>query len=390
MNAFTILSASLHRHSIALILMIATVMACSSALAAPAAKNPDLDPQKRTKLESTVMNQNLTLEKRIRALKELYSDRTVNGRIERTICAWDPLGKPGPIAAATNDQILRSMHYGMKLDIVIFQNEKALISTFLNEKKCDAILVRGAATKPFNKFSATIEALGALPERRHLQLLMQVLANPSMGKRLTNDNYTIMGVATIGDSYVFMEDKSVNSLLSMPGKNIAVQYTDLGMIELIKAVGATPVEGDMMESVQTFADKKVPSMISPAIGYLVMGAGQMNQDVGAITTPIAQSTMQLIGRTEQFPPELAQILREDFLFKFDNYARRVDKEVALVEDSFWITPQEEDKVKLADVYQGVRIKLRDQGFYDASMLRLARKIRCRFEPTNQECTNPVE
>jgi hypothetical protein len=38
----------------------------------------------------------------------------------------------------------------------------------------------------------------------------------------------------------------------------------------------------------------------------------------------------------------------------------------------------------------VRIKLRDQGFYDASMLRLARKIRCRFEPTNQECTNPVE
>ena len=31
MNVFTILSASLHRHSIALILMIAAVMACSRA-----------------------------------------------------------------------------------------------------------------------------------------------------------------------------------------------------------------------------------------------------------------------------------------------------------------------------------------------------------------------
>ena len=390
MNAFTILSASLHRHSVALILMIATVMACSSALAAPAAKNPDLDPQKRTKLESTVMNQNLTLEKRIRALKELYNDRTVNGQIERTICVWDPLGKAGPIAAATNDQTLRSMHYGMKLDIIIFQNEKTLITTFLKENSCDAILVRGAATKPFNKFSATIEALGALPERRHLQLLMQVLANPSMSKRLTNDDYTIMGVATIGDSYVFMEDKSVNSLLSMSGQNIAVQNTDYGMIELVKAVGATPTEGDMMASVQTFADKKVPAMISPAIGYLVMGAGQLGKEIGAITKPVAQSTMQLIGRTEQFPPELAQILREDFLFKFDNYARRVDREISLVADSFWITPPEKDKEKLADVYQGVRIKLRDQGYYDASMLRLARKIRCRFEPTQSECINPVE
>jgi hypothetical protein len=390
MNAFTILSASLLRHSVALILMIATVMACSSALAAPAAKNPDLDPQKRTKLESTVMNQNLTLEKRIRALKELYNDRTVNGQIERTICVWDPLGKAGPIAAATNDQTLRSMHYGMKLDIIIFQNEKTLITTFLKENSCDAILVRGAATKPFNKFSATIEALGALPERRHLQLLMQVLANPSMSKRLTNDDYTIMGVATIGDSYVFMEDKSVNSLLSMSGQNIAVQNTDYGMIELVKAVGATPTEGDMMASVQTFADKKVPAMISPAIGYLVMGAGQLGKEIGAITKPVAQSTMQLIGRTEQFPPELAQILREDFLFKFDNYARRVDREISLVEDNFWITPPEKDKEKLADLYQGVRIKLRDQGYYDASMLRLARKIRCRFEPANQECENPVE
>lgn len=390
MNAFTILSASLHRHSIALILMIATVMACSSALAAPAAKNPDLDPQKRTKLESTVMNQNLTLEKRIRALKELYNDRTVNGRIERTICVWDPLGKAGPIAAATDDQTLRSMHYGMSLDIVIFQNETELINNFLTNSSCDAILVRGAATKPFNKFSATIEAVGALPERHHLQLLMQVLANPSMSKRLTNTDYTIMGVATIGDSYIFMEDKSVNSLFAMTDKNVAVQHTDSGMIELIKAVGATPIEGDMMWSVQTFADKKVPSMISPAIGYLVMGAGQLGKGIGAITKPVAQSTMQLIGRTEEFPPELAQILREDFLFKFENYARRVDREVSLVADSFWITPPEEDKEKLADVYQGVRIKLRDQGYYDASMLRLARKIRCRFEPTNRECANPLE
>lgn len=386
MNALTILSASLRYLSIA----VGMLVVCSTALAAPASKNPNLDERTRLKLESTVMNQNLTLEKRIRALKKLYNDRTVNGRIERTFCVWDPLGKAGPIAATTDDQTLRSLHYGMTLNIQIFQNEQELINRFLTEKSCDAILVRGAAAMAFNKFSATIEAVGALPERKHLQLLMQVLANPSMGKRLTNDNYTVMGVATMGDSYVFMENKSLTSLTSLNGKSVAVQNTDKGMIKLIKAVGATPLEGDMMGAVQTFADNKVPSMLSPAIGYLVMGAGQMGDEIGALSTPIAQSTMQLIGRSEEFPPELAQILREDFLFKFESYARRVDKEISLVADSFWITPPEEDKATLANIYQNVRVELRDQGFYDASMLRLARKIRCRFEPTNQECVNPVE
>lgn len=363
---------------------------CSTAFAEPATKNPNIEPRKRSKLESTAMNQNLPLAKRIRALKELYSDRITNGLIDRTFCIWDPLGKAGPIAAATGDQILRSLHYGMTLNMVIFQDEQELINRFLTEKSCDAILVRGAAAMQFNKFTATIEAVGALPERRHLQLLAQVLANPSMGKHLTNDSYTMMGFATIGDSYVFVEDKSIRSLTALKGKNIAVQGIDKGMIEVITAVDATPIEGDMMVTVQTFANKKTPAMLSPAIGYLVMGSGQLGKDIGALENPIAQSTMQLIGRSKEFPLELAQILREDFLFKFNNYAKRVDKEVANVPKNFWIPTPEEDTKEIDNIYQKARIKLRDQGYYDASMLRLARKIRCRFNPTQEECTNPVE
>lgn len=363
---------------------------CSTAFAEPATKNPNIEPKKRSKLESTVMNQNLPLQKRIRALKELYSDRTINGHIERTFCIWDPLGKSGPIATGSDDQTLRAMHYGMVNTIIIFQDEKELVRNFLTEKTCDAVLVRAASSMQFNKFSATIEAVGALPERKHLQLLAQVLANPSMGKRLTNDDFTVMGIVTIGDSYVFVEDNSIRSLSQLKGKKIAVQSTDRGMIEVIKASGATPIEGDMMAIVQTFADEKTQAMLSPAIGYLVMGSGQLGKNIGVLKTPVAQSTMILIGRAKEFPPELAQILREDFLFKFDNYARRVDKEMANVPESLWLTSPEEETQKLNDIYQKIRIKLRDQGYYDTSMLRLARKIRCRFDPINDECTNPVE
>ena len=70
----------------------------------------DLAKKRIAKLESTVMNPNLPLEKRIRALRKLYAGDFKSGKIERTFCVWDPLGRAGPISSTVNDQKLRSMH----------------------------------------------------------------------------------------------------------------------------------------------------------------------------------------------------------------------------------------------------------------------------------------
>ena len=353
---------------------------------------PDRDSKERkeARLRSVIMNQVMPLDKRVKALKELYHDRTVNGRVSRTFCVWDPLGKIGPIAVTSEDQAVRSIHYGLEATIIIFNNEKELIENFRTQDTCDAILVRGAIATEFNKFAGTIEAIGALPERKHLQLLMQVFTNPRLNHYMTDGKYTIMGVATIGGNYAFMGDKSFQSLSDLKSRRIAVQSIEKPMKELALAYGATPIEGEMMANVQTYADNKVASMLSPAIAYLVMGSGQSGAGTGVLRNPVSQSTMQLIGRAEQFPDELAQLLREDFLLKFDNYAGRVDNEMNLVPDDFWIeTP--EDKMKEFDsVAQTVRLKMRDEGYYHPAMLRIARKIRCRFDPERNECIDPVE
>jgi len=353
---------------------------------------PDRDSKERkeARLRSVIMNQVMPLDKRVKALKELYHNRTVNGRVSRTFCVWDPLGKIGPIAVTSEDQAVRSIHYGLEATIIIFNNEKELIENFRTQDTCDAILVRGAIATEFNKFAGTIEAIGALPERKHLQLLMQVFTNPRLNHYMTDGKYTIMGVATIGGNYAFMGDKSFQSLSDLKSRRIAVQSIEKPMKELALAYGATPIEGEMMANVQTYADNKVASMLSPAIAYLVMGSGQSGAGTGVLRNPVSQSTMQLIGRAEQFPDELAQLLREDFLLKFDNYAGRVDNEMNLVPDDFWIeTP--EDKMKEFDsVAQTVRLKMRDEGYYHPAMLRIARKIRCRFDPERNECIDPVE
>jgi len=350
----------------------------------------DLGSKRNAKLEATVMNPNLPLEKRIRALKKLQKDEMVDGRILRTFCVWDPLGKAGPISSTVDDQKLRSLHYGMDLTVVTFQDENELINALRAETECDAALIRGAAAMEFNRFAGTIEAVGAMPDRQHLQLLMQVMANPRMAPRMSNGEYKVLGVATIGGTYAFMGDQKSRRLTDLKGKKVSFQDLDPAMGELIREVGAVPVSGSMMGNVQDFANNEVTAMISPAIGYLVMGSGQIKNTIGILSTPVAQSTIQLIGRVEKFPDGLAQILREDFLFKFENYAGRVDKEMSIVPDNFWMEEKAQDLKAIEDTYLKVRLKLREEGYYDAAMLRLQRKIRCKFDPARTECSDPKE
>jgi hypothetical protein len=350
----------------------------------------DLESRRNTKLEATVMNPNLPLEKRIRALKKLQVDEMVGGRILRTFCVWDPLGKAGPISSTVDDQKLRSLHYGMDLTVITFQDEVELLDALRTDDRCDAALIRGSVAMEFNKFAGTIEAIGGMRQREQLHLLMKVLANPRMASRLTDDKYTVLGVATMGASYRFTSDRSKRSLADFKNQLMAVESLDPSRSEFVSAIGANPVNGSMMSNVQSYADGKVKGMISPIIAYLVMGTGQISRDVGIFDTPVAQSTIQLIGHTEKFPPGLAQILREDFLFKFDNYARRVDNEMALIPGEFWMKDTKADVQKMEQIALDVRLKLREEGYYDPAMLRLQRKIRCKFEPARSECTNPKE
>jgi len=371
-------------------ILIASLFGLWFLLSGTAYAADDLESRRASKLEATVMNPNLPLEKRIRALKKLQVDEMVGGRILRTFCVWDPLGKTGPISSTVEDQKLRSLHYGMELTVITFQDEAELIEALRSDERCDAALIRGVAAMEFNRFAGTIESVGGLQSRQQVQLLMQVIANPRMSPRLTDENYTILGIATMGAAYRFTGDRNLRSLASFNGRTVATQALDPAMGALATAFGAKAVEGDMMANVQNYADGKVDGMLSPIVAYLVMGSGQITGDVGILKTQVAQSTIQLVGRTEKFPPGLAQILREDFLFKFDNYARRVDNEMALVPEGFWLDDSPEDAKKLEELSLEVRLKLRDQGVYDPAMLRLQRKIRCKFDPARSECANPKE
>lgn len=358
-------------------------------LGAHTASAAEYDSKQLDKLEATVMSQNLPLEKRIRALKKLYADQLENGKINRSFCVWDMLGKAGPVFAAVDDQKFRSLHYGLDLTIIAYRDEDSLIND-LTSGQCDAALISGSRALSFNRFAGTVEALGGIPDVQHLQMLMQVIASPKMADRLQSGDYVVLGVASLGENYAYSGNPALKTFDQLAGKDLVVPDNDVSLQALAQQLKAQTRSGSLLASVDQFVSGEAEAMLAPLVAYHVAGAGKAKQGMSIMNMPLSQSTIQLIGRSERFPIGLAQILREDFLFKFDNYVKRVEKERANIDSSFWreIPPAEQarEQARLRDL----RIALRDKGVYDPLMLKLQRKIRCKVDPARNECLNPAE
>ncbi|WP_430462833.1 putative solute-binding protein [Thalassolituus sp. LLYu03] len=347
------------------------------------------DDRRNERLMATIMSQNLPLEKRITALKKLYSDQVVDGKIHRSFCVWDMLGKSGPIFATVDDQKLRSLHYGLELDVVAYQKEEELVDD-LRSGKCDAALMSGSRALDFNRFAGTLEALGAVPDVTHLQMLMQVVANPKMADKLEGNGYVVLGVASLGENYAYTNNPQLRQLTGFSGINTAVPSSDPSLKALADNLRAVRQDGEQLAVVQSFASGGADTMLAPIVAFYAAGAGQAGADAGILNYPLSQSTIQLIGRQDRFPTGLAQILREDFLFKFDFYVKRVEKERANLKPGLWRDIERAEQTRIEQRMQGLRVALRDKGVYDANMLKLERKVRCKVAPERSECTNPVE
>ncbi|UZK03388.1 putative solute-binding protein [Venatoribacter cucullus] len=364
--------------------MLATVLLMSAVHAAPA------EDRRLARLEATVMSQTLPLQKRIEALRSLHADIIdADGKIRRLFCVWDMLGRSGPVYTTVDDQRFRSLHYGLELTLKAYQDEQALIDD-LRAGRCDAGLISGIRALEFNRFSGTLEALGAIPDSTHLQLLVQVLASPRTAEHLTDDNYVVLGAAALGESYLYTHSDRLLSVNQLAGKTLGVPRHDQSLQALAANTGASVQAGELLAVVDDFVSGRTDAMLAPLIGFHVAGTGKVKAGSGIVNARLSQSTIQLIGRAERFPIGLAQMLREDFLFKFDSYVKRVETERANIQPQLWFPVAAAQQQALDSQLRELRIQLREQGVYDAHMLRLMKRVRCRINPSANECSDERE
>lgn len=348
-----------------------------------------LTPELVSKLRSIAFDQSQSLDARIKAMQAV-AGFSPGEPLKRRICIWDIAGRSGPIFQAALDQRTRLLQYGVDLDMQAYTNE-SVVTEDLKAGVCDAALISGLRGRLFNKYTGTIDAIGGLPSAQHMQILLQVLANPQSAHKMVSGDYVILGVAPAGGAFVFVNDKSINTLANAAGKRVAVLDYDPTQAEMVSQIGATPVASDIVSAPNKFNNGVVDVLAAPLVAYEILELYKgMGSNGGIINYPLAQISMQLIGRADKFPNEVAQLVREEFYNNYDRIKARLDQEAAKVPAHWWIKIPDDDKREYETMMQEARLTLRSKGYYDPDMLTLQRKIRCKLEPARGECANPVE
>ena len=358
-----------------------TVFASLNAVAAPA---------NMEELRSQAMNPKLTNQQRMDAIRAMYPEDFAEGMPSRKICIWDLVGKTGPIYNAAQDIATRIMELGVQIELEAFTSE-AVLTEDLKAGQCDAALMTGLRARSFNKYTGTIDAIGALPSSDHMKLLMRAITQPQNADKMVDGQYVVLGYAPMGAAYIFVNDRSINTLAKAAGKRVAVMDYDLVQADMVAQIGANPVPTSPVSAGAKFNNGIVDVLPAPLVAYNVMELYKGIKDTGGVIDyPFSQLTLQLIGRTDRFHNEIAQLVREYFMDHYHDLEKIVAAQVGEVPDSVWIPIPPEDKAEYEVMMQEARIQLREHGYYDGDMLALERKVRCKFKPDHFECANPVE
>ncbi|MCK5874504.1 MAG: hypothetical protein KAG82_07430 [Alcanivoracaceae bacterium] len=352
----------------------------------------ELTPEVIRMMTEISLNAELPVNERIKAIARLSGIDKLpeDQRLRRVICIWDLVGRNGPVFGAAMEARAQALEFNVDLEMVPYTNEGVMVEEF-KAGRCDAALMSGLRARQFNKYTGSIDAIGAVPDREHLYTLFQVINHPRSAGHMVRGEYVILGVFPAGAAYVFVNDRNINTLAKAAGKKVAVLDYDPIQAKMIAGVGATPVATDITRAPGMFNNGVVDILAAPLLAYefLELYKG-MSPNGGIINYPLAQITMQLVGRTEKFPNEIAQLVRESSFEQYDRIIAMVSQEEVKVPERWWIPIPEADMREYGIMMQQSRISLREMDYYDADMLSLQRRIRCKFAPEKGECVNPVE
>jgi hypothetical protein len=308
----------------------------------------------------------------------------------RSFCVFDPIGAKGPAYQGMLDYKAMALEWGVKLDLQVHTNEAVALADF-KAGHCDAVGLTGTRIRPFNKFTATIEAVGAIDNYEEMRKLVGMLANPKASKFMIEGQYEVAGIMPAGAVFVFVRDKAINSVEAAAGKRLATIDYDVASIKVVKHIGATMVPVTIATFAPRFNNGFVDLAYAPAIAYepfeMYKGMGDKG---GILRFNLAQMNGQLILRKDKFPDQFGQKSRE---YAYKNFTKALEHIVAAeknIPEKYWIDLPEKKHTEYKEMLRQVRIDLKDEGIYDSRMLKILYKLRCRTNPGHYECLEKFE
>jgi hypothetical protein len=140
---------------------------------------------------------------------------------------------------------------------------------------------------------------------------MQGLSSPTFAKYMTQGQYEVVGVIPIGDAYLLVNDRNINTVAKAAGKKIAVLDYDEAQKIMVQQIGAQAVSADVTNFGAKFNNGQVDIIGAPAAAFKPLELHKGLGTKGAIVNyPILQVTGNLIIHPDKFPAGFGQKSRD--------------------------------------------------------------------------------
>lgn len=309
---------------------------------------------------------------------------------KQVICVFDLVGKSGDVYAVMKDYQLAAKNWGADIELRVGQNE-AVIAEDFKAGKCDGISVTGMRGRQFNQFTGSLDAVGAIPDLNLAVKVMQGLASPMFAKKMLNGKYEVVGVIPVGDAFLLVNDRSINTVAKAAGKKIAVLDYDEAQKIMVQQIGAQAVSADVTNFGSKFNNGQVDIIGAPAAVFKPLELHKGLGTKGAIVNyPILQVTGNIIIRPDKFPAGYGQKSREWIKGELPRAFGILGKMKADIPTKYWMNIPAADKPGYQKMMRDARIDLTKRGVYDKSMMKLLWQFRCKQDPKNFECAMQEE
>lgn len=277
------------------------------------------------------------------------------------------------------------------VNLKVYTDERVLTEDF-RAKKCDGAGISNIRARQFNAFVGSIDAIGAVQSYKQLTSVIQLLARPEFDSKMVNKDYEVVGVVPLGAAYIMVNDRKINTLPKAAGKKVAVMNFDGTQKKLVQNVGAQPVSVDLTSVGGKFNNREVDVMAAPALLFDPLELHKGMQDKsgkvvgGIIRFPLVQVTGTLIMHRDKFPVGMGSVAREIISKQLAPAFKFVDQLEKNIPEKYWMDIPEGDKPGYMKIMREARIQMTKEGYYNAEMMKILKKIRCGQTPSNFECS----
>ncbi len=310
---------------------------------------------------------------------------SANNAQAQVVCVFDLLGTSGDVYTMMKDYALAANGWGAKVTLKPYTDERVAAEDF-KAGQCDAVSLTGMRGRQFNSFVGSIDAIGAVPSNTAARAIMQLVSRPQLADDMVQSGYEVAGVLPMGSAYLFVNDRSINTLAKAAGKKIAVLDYDKAQARMVQRVGAQPVSADITTFGGMFNNGQVDIVGAPAIAFKPLELHKGLGSKGAIVKfPILQVTGNIIIRQNKFPAGYGQKSREWVTSQLPRTMDLVEKTEKEIPSKYWMEIPANDQVGYIKLMREARISLTKEGFYNTKMMSLLKRVRCQQNPSSFEC-----